>query len=167
MRDVLGFEGRYGVTDDGKVYSFISNKFLKTPIGKRGYPNVNLRNDDGKSYLKCVHRLVAEAFIDNPENLPEVNHIDGVKTNNSVNNLEWCSAKENNNHARKTGLHKSDGDKAVVQIKNGIPVAIYKSASEASRKTGIGRSGICNVCNKRVCNGRHNRTAGGYEWNWF
>ena len=164
--DIPNYEGRYGVSKDGRVYSFLTNKFLKTPIGKRGYPNVNLRGSDNKCKLKCVHRLVAITFIPNPDNLPEVNHIDGDKSNNNVSNLEWCTSKHNNHHARSTGLHQSDGDKAVLQIKDGIVINRYKSASEASRKTGIGRANICNVCRGYVNKGKHTRTAGGFVWKY-
>lgn len=166
-REVQGWEGRYAVTRDGRVYSYLTSRFLRTPVGKRGYPCVNLLRADGTRRLRTVHTLVAAAFIPNPQHLPQVNHIDGDKTDPKAENLEWCSAGDNLLHARRTGLRRSDGDKAVVQKKNGIPVGVYKSATDASRRTGIGRSGICNVCNKRVSAGRHHFTAGGFEWEWF
>lgn len=165
-RYVVGYEGRYAITDGGQVYSFLTHKWLRTPIGKRGYPNVNLRDSNGHVRLRCVHRLVAEAFIPNPLNLREVNHIDGNKTNNNVSNLEWCTPKENVAHARRTGLHISDGDKVTLQILNGVVIHKYKSATEASRATGIGRSNICNVCRGYSYNGKHCRTAGGFEWKY-
>lgn len=166
MTDIPGLEGRYAVTEDGKVFSHCANAFRKTPIGKRGYPVVSIRDENGKPRLMTVHRLVAKTFIPNPNNLPEINHIDGDKTNNHVGNLEWVTRRENDAHARATGLHKSDGDKAVIQLKDGIEIARFKSASEASRKTGIGRSAISNVCRGYVWNGRHCRTAGGYGWKY-
>lgn len=163
---IPGYEGRYGISVKGEVYSYLSHKFLKTPVGKRGYENVNLIDSNGVTHLKCVHRLVALTFIPNPDNLPQINHIDGDKTNNHVCNLEWCSAAHNLKHARETGLHMSDGDKAVIQIKDGKVVARFKSASEASRATGIKRSSISNVCRGYVWNGHHCRTAGGFEWKY-
>ena len=74
---------------------------LSYTLNNRGYLSVVVRR---KTHM--LHRLVAQAFIPNPENKPFVNHIDGDKTNNAVNNLEWCTAAENNLHARETGLHK-------------------------------------------------------------
>ena len=164
-RDIDGYDGLYKVSNLGNVYSLKTNKVLKTPVGKRGYPNLNLLKD-GKQKLFVVHRLVAKAFIPNPENKQQVNHIDGDKTNNRVDNLEWATSRENMLHARRTGLHTSDGDKTVVQMLNGQEIARYKSASEASRKTGIGRANISNVCRGYHWNGRHCKSAGGYEWKY-
>ncbi|WP_404354603.1 HNH endonuclease [Exiguobacterium aurantiacum] len=90
----------YSIYDDGRVYSHVSNKFLKTcPL--HGYLTVNLNR---KSMLH--HRLVAQAFIKNPELKPEVNHIDGVKTNNHWTNLEWSTRSENAKHAFDIGLSR-------------------------------------------------------------
>ena len=87
----------YAITDDGKVWSFKSNKFLKQKIDKYGYACVSLRRN-GKNWTVTVHRLVAEAFIPNPDNKPTVNHKDENKLNNSVTNLEWMTVNENNNY---------------------------------------------------------------------
>lgn len=164
-RVVPGFP-KIEVSNYGKIRDSMSKKPRKTPIGKRGYPNFSYWTD-GKLRLLTVHRCVAIAFLDNPNNKPQVNHIDGNKENNHVSNLEWATSKENIIHARNTGLHVSDGDKPVVQItKTGLVLAKFKSASQASRETGVSRSCICNVCNKRVYKGRHNLTAGGYIWKW-
>ena len=156
----------YEISSKGRIRNKETG-FIKTPgIGKRGYPVVSMRAN-GKMYLKTVHRLVANAFIPNPENKSEVNHINGIKTDYSIENLEWVTSRENCIHARITGLHVSDGDKAVKQYeKNGRFVAMYRSASEASRQTGIGRANICNACHLRKYNGKTSRTAGGYVWKW-
>lgn len=87
----------YAVTDDGQVWSFYTNKFLKQKIDKYGYACVSL-SKDGKSLSRTVHRLVAKAFIPNPENKPTVNHKDENKLNNCVDNLEWMTVSENNNY---------------------------------------------------------------------
>lgn len=94
IKDIKDFEGLYQITDEGQVYSLRSNKYLKLRKDKDGYLLVNLYKDK-KSYTKKVHRLVAEAFLDNPENKKEINHIDCCRDNNSVSNLEWATRKEN------------------------------------------------------------------------
>ena len=105
--------------------------------------------------------MLARTFIDNPENKPQVNHIDGNKENYALDNLEWCTSKENMMHAREHGLHVSDGDKRTAQLTmNGDIVAVFKSASEASRSTGIQR---CNISSVARGNTR-NKSAGGYRW---
>lgn len=95
-------KGKYNICEDGRVYSRISHKFLK-PCDNNGYKTVTIVLD-GKHKRFSLHRLIAETFIYNPEDKPCVNHKDGNKANNSVDNLEWCTHKENSNHAVKTGL---------------------------------------------------------------
>jgi hypothetical protein len=98
--NIAGYKGLYSVADDGRVWSIISNKWLK-PVMRNGYCYVTL----GKKQY-AIHRLVAEAFHKNPEDKPQVNHIDGNKSNNCVDNLEWVTASENKQHAWDTGLCK-------------------------------------------------------------
>lgn len=93
LKPIKGYEGLYYITKDGKVYSRIQNKWLKIWADNQGYLVVNLQGEK-----KRVHRLVAEAFIPNPDNLPVVNHKDENKSNPSVDNLEWCTYKYNNNY---------------------------------------------------------------------
>ena len=98
----------YCITKDGGVYSLLSSKFLKKAKGTVNsggeYYRVNLVNDEGKQVTKKIHRLVAETYIPNEKNLPQVNHIDGDKLNNSVRNLEWCCPKSNSIHAMQNNL---------------------------------------------------------------
>lgn len=100
MKDITNYEGLYAITSCGKVWSYKSKKFLK-PYFNGGYASVAL-SKNGKLTYPLVHRLVAEAYISNPDNLPQVNHKDEDKAHNCVNNLEWCDATYNNNYGTRT-----------------------------------------------------------------
>ena len=102
LTDIINYEGKYAITEEGNVWSHKTNKFLKPAKVSKGYLCVRL---DGKT--KLVHRLIAMTLIPNKNNKPTVNHIDGDKTNNHINNLEWCTYSENHLHAFKTGLNKN------------------------------------------------------------
>lgn len=102
---VDGMETKYLISDDGKIYSQITNKYLKPFKNRRGYCLVDI-NVNGKSYTRQLHRLVALTFIDNPLQLETVNHKDGNKENNAASNLEWMTVLDNVRHAWKTGLVK-------------------------------------------------------------
>ena len=94
MKDVVGYEGLYGITSCGKVWSYRRKRFLKYGVNRKGYLYVVLCKD-GKTKTYTIHRLVAEAYIPNPDNLPQVDHIDNDKTHNYVNNLQWITNKNN------------------------------------------------------------------------
>lgn len=109
---VVGFEGFYEVDTLGNVYSIVHNasrrkRTLKPYPNEAGYLKVNLYDENGKCKKKYVHRLVAEAFIPNPQNKPNVNHKDCNVKNNAVENLEWCTQSENILHCSKLGRHKT------------------------------------------------------------
>lgn len=152
--DIKGWE-RYQITDDGRVWSKISNKYLKENPTEDGYLRVCLCREDGLKRQVCIHRLVAETFIPNPDKLPQVNHKDECKTNNSVENLEWCTSKYNNTY---NGRHLKCAAKIkeINTIRSGKPVnqftldgklvGTYPSTWEASRKTGFTKQGIMIAC---------------------
>lgn len=100
-KPVVGFEGLYEVSSLGRIRS---KRGVKSPYENRwGYLQITLYKD-GKPYPKKLHRIVAEAFLDNPSNKREVNHIDGDKLNNTLDNLEWVTSSENKIHAQRLGL---------------------------------------------------------------
>ena len=94
MRDIPGYEGLYAVTSCGKVWSHKREKFM-TPTGDEGNYRVVCLTKNGESKIILIHRLVAITYIPNPDNLPQVNHIDQHKDNNCINNLEWCTPEYN------------------------------------------------------------------------
>lgn len=100
IKDVKGFEGLYQVTANGSVWSIRTSKFLKARPDRDGYMRLGLTKC-GKQSTMFIHRIVAEAFIDNPENKPEVNHIDCNRANNKLENLEWVTHAENMEHRSK------------------------------------------------------------------
>ena len=108
MKDVVGYEDLFAITEDGQIWSKRSNRFLKLNMLNGYLAHVTkIGGRTGKNVVLKAHRLVAKAYIPNPENKPYVNHKDGNKLNNNVDNLEWCTAKENSQHAYAMGLAKA------------------------------------------------------------
>ena len=168
-KDVDGYEGLYIVSDEGEVISLPREVHTKNGSGEmtahrkarklkpylRGneglmYEAVALTKD-GKTVGHSVHRLVAKAFIPNPDDLPEVNHKDKDTTNNCVENLEWCTRQYNIEYSK---------NKRVGQYIDGEKVAEYKSIAYASKMTGILSTSITNALTG------WSKTAGGYEWKY-
>jgi len=104
-KDVPNYEGLYMVLSDGRVWSHISRNYLTQHTDKKGYKGVRLYKDGEWKQFK-VHRVVLSAFIPQPKGKDQINHIDGKKDNNCLNNLEWVTGKENMRHAINTGLEK-------------------------------------------------------------
>ena len=131
MEKIKGFEN-YSVTKDGMIYSHLNNKFLKPNLNTRGYYIIALRNSGG-TFKKRIHRIVAQTFIINEHNKPFVNHINGNKLDNRVENLEWCTCSENIKHAWDTGLQPRQRShaKSIIDTKTGIVYRCIKDGAEA------------------------------------
>lgn len=104
-KDVVGYEGLYRISDSGELFSVRRNKILSPNIGLDGYRKMVISVNNIRQTVR-IHRLVAEAFLENPQNKPVVNHKDGNKLNNRVDNLEWVTVLENAIHASENGLLK-------------------------------------------------------------
>ena len=179
-RPVVGYEGLYEVSNMGRVksvertawcgngYRTVHERILRTRKNRYGYVIVNLYQE-GKMKTCCIHRLVAESFIPNPDNLPDINHKDEDKTNNNVDNLEWCSRSYNNTY---NGRAKKAGKKIGKKLRNhpktskpiiGIDkvtglIVEFPSTHEASRQLGIGQNNICACCKGKL------KSCGGFYW---
>lgn len=172
-KDIKEYEGIYQVSNLGRIKSlkFMKEKILKPKKTSKGYLQVLLYKNGKRKYFR-IHRLVAETFVPNPYNKPEVNHIDGDKENNKENNLEWTTIQENRKHAYKIGLR---GDRESIRkmcIKNGKKackaicqfdikgnfIKEWESQTKASMHLNINRTSIGNCLKNR------NQTAGGYVW---
>lgn len=173
-KDVVGYEGYYIVSNLGRIkrLSTIVNSCLKynNTITRKEhimsntitnkYLSVRLsKNNIVKTYR--VHRLVAKAFIPNPNNLPQINHKDENKLNNCVDNLEWCSCIYNQNYGTRKYKRLHTKTKKIAQIdKKGNTIKTYFSLSEASRQTGISLKAISRCATNR------SKTSGGFIWKY-
>ena len=164
FKDIEGYEG-YQISNYGNVKSLGNDKtrkekVLKPAKDKYGYLYVNL-SKQGKVKKHFVHRLVAQVFIDNPNNLPEINHKDEDKTNNHITNLEWCDRKYNinygthNQRSAESRINHQNTSKQVLCVETG---KIYISTNEVQRQLNLKQGDI-----SRCCNGKR-KTCGGYTW---
>lgn len=179
-KPVAGYEGLYEVSNFGNVRSlFRYKKQLKPYENARGYKTVELAKDKTRKRV-FVHRLVAAAFIENLNNLPQVNHIDENPRNNCADNLEWCSAKYNMNYgegaktrhakinysnpifAKTARINGAKTSRPVLQYTmDGVLISRYISGKDAHRATGINHSHIL-----ECCAGKRYKTVGGYVWKY-
>lgn len=171
-KDIKGYEGLYQVSNFGRVKSVkrkcksihghrtVPEKIYSISLDSYGYPIVSLHKD-GKKKTRTVHRIVAEAFIENPLNLPQINHKDENKTNNCADNLEWCDNKYNLNYGTRNDRIKKTQQKPVLQLDmDGNFIKEWGGANEIARETGMAQSAIT-----RCCNGKRNY-AYGYKWKY-
>lgn len=161
--DIKGYEGYYQISNLGNVKRLAGSpkckkdRILKNAKTTNGYLFVWLQKDGNKKIYR-IHRLVLENFnpVENMENL-EVNHLDEDKTNNCLDNLQWCTREENLNYGNRAKKYGEARGKKVRCIETGI---IYCSTREAERQTGCAHTHISNVCKGRA------RTCGGYHWEY-
>ena len=150
-KDIKDYEGLYQVSNWGRVKSLNYNGTRKprlmTPSEtKKGYLVVHLRKN-GESKTCRVHRLVAKTFIPNPNNLPQINHLDEDKTNNRVENLEWCTSKDNCNHGTRNERRIKTQSKPVLQLSlSGDFIREWSSIAECGRN-GFHQGLVCQCCN--------------------
>lgn len=162
-RDCYIYGERYEVSNSGFVRNKKTNRILRQQVDKKGYMRVRLCLNCVKVTAK-VHRLVAIAFLSNPNMKPQVNHIDTNKKNNCVSNLEWATNSENQLHAYRNGLKKIHGGgmKKIpaykVDLNTGEVLGTYESITDAATKNGIHRTNIC-----KVIRGKRKST-GGFMW---
>ena len=161
-RQIEGYNNRYFISNFGNVKSTYANKerILKPFPNKCGYLMVDLRSHGSRTSIS-VHRLVAQTFIPNPDNLPEVNHKDENKKNNCVDNLEWCTTEYNCNYGTRNIRKGINCRKPICSVDENGNVTHYNSRIEASRSTGISDTSISKALSK---NYQHNKTAGGMLW---
>ena len=180
-KPIAGFEGHYEVSNHGRVRSLTRTIRLKGPIGqdvlrtiqgqihkpilqKNGYLLIGLQKTPSERKYFKVHRLVALAFIPNPEHLPQVNHKDEVKTNNHVENLEWCTSKYNMHYAGRYDRAAKSNRKPVGKYDDsGRLLATFPSAKDAAAAAGLCESSILKCCQGQ----KWYSHAGGYIWRYI
>lgn len=175
-KDVKGYENKYQISNLGRVKSIerktpfrnsfitINERILKEIVDKDGYKVVNLYNK-GKRKMFKIHRLVAEAFIPNPDNLPQINHKDENKQNNCVENLEYCDARYNINYghrntkASQTSFNGKKSKKVCQYTLCGELLKVWPSVHETGRN-GFDSTGVSSCCNGKI------KTYKGFKWSF-
>lgn len=163
FKDILGFEGLYQVSNWGNVRSFsrerlgrggcirvCPGRILQHKINNRGYHQIDLFDSGGKSHRFLVHRLVAEAFLENPKNLPQINHIDNNPNNNHVDNLEWCDNYENNLWKKVTSSNKEKTAKSVLQYSLGGELIKEWDSAKSTESKGFDHSAVSKCCRGKL-----------------
>ena len=150
--DIENYEGLYQISNKGRVRNSRSGRILIQKIKKRDSNSYRLIVLSKDNVQKChsIHRLVAKAFLPNPNNLPCVNHKDENGENNNVKNLEWCTHKYNTNYGTCIKRFSEKNKKPILQIKDGTVINEFTSAVEACEKYGFDRSSISNCCRGRL-----------------
>ena len=151
----------YDITKEGKCINRKTGHVKKTFISNTGYERVSLWNK-GKNKKYSIHRLVATKYIDNPNNYKQINHIDGNKLNNNVDNLEWCDLSQNIKHAYKNNLIKVNTTKVIQYSKDMKKIKEWNSIKEVENELKINHANIITVCKQNT----NRKYAGGYIWRY-
>lgn len=166
-KDIEDYEGKYQVSNMGRVKSLNygrtgEERILKPGKDTKGYSQVGLYKNNKRKGVK-VHRLVATAFIENPENKPCIDHINTIRTDNRAENLRWCTAKENNNNvltiSKLYGANHHKARKVLQFTKDGVLIRKWDCIADAERGLGVGNN-ISQCCLGRI------KTAYGYVWKY-
>lgn len=165
-KDIPNYEGLYQISNIGNIKTLNykktkKEKILKQRLDKYGYKYIKL-SKNGKQTYYLIHRLVAQVFVLNPNNLPQINHKDENRTNNVYSNLEWCNCIYNNNYGNRNKKIQKALSKRIKQLdKNGNVIKIWNNSIEASKELNINSGNIRSCCRNEL------KTAGGYIWKRF
>lgn len=162
IKNIPGYEGLYIITPQGNIFSIASNRWITSPVGQSGYKKAILTNKMRSRHFP-LHRIIALTFIPNPENKPCVNHIDGNKLNNNIDNLEWCTYSENNKHAFAIGLKMPSARKIpVICLTTG---EVFESMKLAANAYNLKSNNISQCCSgQRYHTGKHPKTQQKLVW---
>ena len=158
LKPIKGYEGIYDISNKGRVYSVRTRKYLKSKPNTRGYMQVDLCVN-GIHKMAFVHRLVADAFLDNPHGYPQVNHKDENILNNQADNLEWCTPLHNLLYGTRVERIVQHHKKAVEQLDMiGNVIRRFESLADAEKLCGYNHANISNCCNGKI------KSAYGFRW---
>lgn len=160
IEPLKGFEHEYEICDDGTIYSKLTEIRIRPSIDRHGYLKVSLCKDGVRKTFR-VHILTAIQYVPNPDNLPVVDHKDGVKTNPHYRNLEWVTQQENVTRAYALGLNSKATPVVMFDKTYTDELKTFNTLSDASREMKIDKTAISRVCNEE------RKTAGGYGWRFL
>lgn len=176
-KDIKGFVGSYQVSNLGRVRSIkrsivysngrvhiVEEKILKLNPDRKNYMRACLVDVNKKKHNKQVHRLVAQAFIPNPNNLPQVNHLNEIHYDNNIANLEWCTAEYNLNYGNRNRLASEARGKGILQLAmDGEFIRHHSGTRNAARSLNLNPDSGANIA---ACANHKRRNAYGYKWEW-